>query len=86
MSESEGIEIPYERLSSEILSKIIEEFVLREGTDYGDIEFSLEQKIDQVRRQLQHGKVVVVFDPESESVSLETLANIRKRSGSGETS
>jgi uncharacterized protein YheU (UPF0270 family) len=86
MSESEGIEIPYERLSSEILSKIIEEFVLREGTDYGDMEFSLEQKIDQVRMQLQRGKVVVVFDPESESVSLETLANIRKRSGSGETS
>lgn len=83
MSEPEGIEIPYERLSAEVLSKIIEEFVLREGTDYGDVEFSLEQKIDQVRRQLQHGKVVVVFDPESESVSLETLANIRKRS-SGE--
>ena len=40
------IEIPAERLSAEVLRAVIEEFILREGTDYGSYEVSLEDKID----------------------------------------
>jgi uncharacterized protein YheU (UPF0270 family) len=47
--------------------------VLREGTDYGEREFSLEQKVAQVRAQLERGRARIVFDPESNSVTIEVV-------------
>lgn len=64
--------IPHEQLSSDTLQGLIEEFITREGTDYGHEEVSLDTKVAQVLRQLQRGDVVIVFDPSSESVSLLT--------------
>lgn len=66
----EYIEIPSEQLSSEVLQAVIEEFVVREGTDYGMQEYSLQQKVAQVQRQLDSGRVAIVFDPVSESCTL----------------
>jgi len=57
-----ALKIPYDQLSPEALQGVIEEFVTREGTDYGEIEVSLETKISQVLGQLKSGKVVIVFD------------------------
>ena len=68
------MEIPFEKLSPEVLSKIIEEFVLREGTDYGDAEYSLDDKVAHVRKQLESRKARIVFDPETETVSIQTEA------------
>ena len=67
---STGLIIPLERLSEEALRGLIEEFILREGTDYGLNEFSLEQKFSQVFKQLKAGHIAVVFDPEEETTSL----------------
>ena len=64
------IVIPPERLGSEILEAVIEAFVLREGTDYGEREFSLAEKIAQVRSRVVAGEVVIVFDEISESCTL----------------
>ena len=50
---------------------MIESFVLREGTDYGEREYSLEQKVAQVRDQLQRGQARILFDPESNTVTLQ---------------
>ncbi|HAS48820.1 MAG TPA: hypothetical protein DCS33_05965, partial [Gammaproteobacteria bacterium] len=47
--------IPYQELEAETLRAIIEEFISREGTDYGAHEYSLEQKVQQVRNQLERG-------------------------------
>jgi uncharacterized protein len=44
--------------------------VLREGTDYGEKEFSLEDKVARVIGQLRRGEAKIVFDPESESVTI----------------
>ena len=66
------IEIPAEMLSVEILYGIIEEFILREGTDYGSHEVSLESKIDQVKHQLSKGDVLITFDPATENCNLLT--------------
>ena len=66
------IEIPADRLSADALSAVIEEFILREGTDYGVSEVSLENKIDQVRRQLSNGDVLITFDPVTENRNLLT--------------
>ena len=66
------IEIPAERLPSETLSAVIEEYVLREGTDYGVQEISLQSKIKQVQGQLTRGDVLITFDPVTESCTLLT--------------
>ncbi|MFA5493443.1 MAG: YheU family protein [Porticoccaceae bacterium] len=66
------IEIPPERLADELLDAIIEEFVLREGTEYGDREVALAVKIGQVRQQIARGQVVIVFDADSQSCNLLT--------------
>jgi len=62
--------IPYEQLSSDALQGLIEEFITREGTDYGIEEISLSTKVEQVKNQLKRREVVVVFDEATESVSI----------------
>lgn len=64
------IEVPAENLDQETLISVIESFILREGTDYGVSEVPLETKIRQVLRQIEAGEVKIVFDEESESVTL----------------
>ena len=69
MSE-EGVEIPVEQLSAAVLRALIEEFVSRDGTDYGAVERSLDEKVADVRRQLDRGEARIVFDPELESATI----------------
>ena len=64
------IEIPMENLSDEILMGVIQEFILREGTDYGAAEVPLEKKIQQVFNQIQSRDVRIFFDATSETVTL----------------
>lgn len=59
------MEIPHGRLSRETLTGLIEEFVTREGTDYGEREHTLERKVERVRDQLRRGEVVISFDPDT---------------------
>jgi|TARA_B110000967_G_C18891163_1_gene567495 uncharacterized protein YheU (UPF0270 family) len=65
--------IPYQELAVETLTAIIEEFISREGTDYGAHETSLEKKVQQVMNQLKRGEIVVTFDPESQSCDLQVV-------------
>jgi len=64
------MDIPFSALSKETLRAVIEEYVTREGTDYGLEEFSLEQKIAQVKAQLEHGEIRIDYDPESQTCNL----------------
>jgi len=64
------VEIPYEQLSAEVLKSLIEHFVLREGTDYGAHEYSLEDKVAAVKRQLERGDAVIVFNEKDESCDI----------------
>ena len=70
------IEIPIDRLSAEVLNAIIEEFILREGTDYGAQEAGMDNKVAQVHRQLARGDVLITFDPATENCTLLTRAPI----------
>jgi uncharacterized protein YheU (UPF0270 family) len=72
--------IPQSAISSEALEGIIKEFVLREGTEYGATDVSLETKVKQVQRQLDRGDVVVVFDEATESVDLVAVGSSRYKS------
>jgi uncharacterized protein YheU (UPF0270 family) len=64
------LEIPWNQLSAQVLHGLIEEFITREGTDYGEREFSLTEKVDQVKTQIKRGDVVIVFDEKSETCNL----------------
>lgn len=65
-----GLIIPWKELSPEALTGIIEEFVTRDGTDYGEVEVCLEDKIARVRRQLESKKAVIAFDTASETCTI----------------
>ncbi len=59
--------IPHRRLSPEALEGLIEEFVTRHGTDSGYTRGSLADSVAMVRRQLDSGRAVIVFDNRSGS-------------------
>ncbi|AMO46860.1 Alcohol O-acetyltransferase [Enterobacter sp. FY-07] len=62
--------IPWQDIATETLDNLIESFVLREGTDYGEHERSLEQKVADVKRQLQRGEAVLVWSELHETVNI----------------
>ncbi len=67
---SEPVMVPHTELSSELLRSVVESFVLREGTDYGEREASLDAKVAHVVRQLERGEAQILFDPQSESIDI----------------
>ncbi len=69
--------IPWQEIDSDTLNNLIEAFVLREGTDYGDQERSLTQKVDDVRRQLTRGEAVVVWSELHETVNIMPRSQFR---------
>ena len=64
--------IPFEHIAPDTLINLIEEFITREGTDYGEVELSLEQKVDTLKAAIRVNDVLIVFDEASESVNLVT--------------
>jgi uncharacterized protein YheU (UPF0270 family) len=66
------IQIPFSELSPEAQEGVLDDFIAREGTDYGVTEVSLDAKRTQIRRQIETGRVLLVFDPSLESVTLLT--------------
>lgn len=69
--------IPWQQVSPETLENVIEAFVLREGTDYGEQELSLTEKVANVRRQLQQGEVVLVWSELHKSVNIMRKSEFR---------
>ncbi|MCU0975304.1 MAG: YheU family protein [Steroidobacteraceae bacterium] len=64
------VEVPPGELSPGALRGVVESFVLREGTDYGERDVPFEVKVAQVMRQLERGEACVLYDPVSESVDI----------------
>ncbi|HEK0314069.1 TPA: YheU family protein [Proteus mirabilis] len=69
--------IPWQELSTETLDNLIESFVLREGTDYGMQEKTLEQKVADVKKQLVSGEAVLMWSELHESVNIMPAAQFR---------
>jgi len=68
--EERFVDVDHRALSKQALRGLIEEFITREGTEYGLREVSLEDKVGDVERQLARGEAKIVFD------SVEECANI----------
>ena len=77
--ENRTVEVPHQELSEEAIRGVVESFVLREGTEYGQRDYSLEAKIAAVMRQLDRGEAVVVFDPDTATVSIEVASPPSRR-------
>jgi hypothetical protein len=75
----EPVAVPHTELSADALNGVIDNFILREGTDYGDRTFTHEQKVAQVLRQLERGEARIMFDPLDSSVTIVTAQPGRKR-------
>jgi uncharacterized protein YheU (UPF0270 family) len=68
--QTSGLIIPFNELSPEALQGVIQEFVTRDGTDYGESEIPLNTKALQVLNQLHAGKAVIVFDQKTETCNI----------------
>ena len=64
------MEIPHDQLPEKTLLAVIEEFISREGTDYGHREYTLDEKVEKVKSQLVNGEIKLLFDSETSSCNL----------------
>lgn len=62
--------IPYRELSAEALQALIEDFVTRDGTDYGLDEMSMQEKAAQALIFLKEGKLLITYNEETETCGL----------------
>jgi len=65
--------IPWQNLDPQTLDNIIESFVLREGTDYGLQEKSLQEKVTQVKSQLIDGTVAIFWSELHQTVDIKLV-------------
>jgi uncharacterized protein YheU (UPF0270 family) len=65
------MEIPHTALEPDTLRNLVEEFVSREGTDYGDYTGSMADKVSQVLRQIESGRAVILFDADTSTCHIE---------------
>jgi uncharacterized protein len=70
------IKIPWNALSQDALRGVIDDFVNREGTDYGHHDYEIEQKRDAVRRQLIAGHAIITYDPHTQTTSIVIAADL----------
>ena len=68
--DTEPVEVPAGMLAEATLRSVVESFVLREGTDYGEREVDFGTKVAQVMAHLRAGRAQLLFDPVTESVTL----------------
>ncbi len=73
MNEKENsgpVEVPHTELAPATLRAVIESFVLREGTDYGERDASFDGKVADVMRQLERREAAILYDPGSDSIDI----------------
>ena len=77
MADESGVVVLHTRLTPAALRRLLEEFVTRDGTDYGPAEKSLDQKVAALMRQLERGEVVIVYESESQTTSIVPRHSLR---------
>nr|WP_086940681.1 YheU family protein [Thaumasiovibrio occultus] len=72
--------IPWQQINPETLQSLLESFVLREGTDYGDVELTLEEKVANLKTLVENGEAVIVYSELHESVDIKLRRDLRTTS------
>jgi len=62
--------VPISEIEAETLYTLVEGFVLREGTEYGAVDCSLQGKVQQVLDHLKSGEALVVYSELHETVNI----------------
>ena len=62
--------IPFEKLSPEALQGVVEQFISKDGPDSGHADVSFERKVEQVKRQLETGKALILYDESIQSCNI----------------
>lgn len=70
------IKIRHSELSEDALRGVIEDFVMREGTDYGHRDYSLDEKRARVLAALESGRATITFEPRSGTTTIVFAADI----------
>ncbi|NVK55848.1 MAG: YheU family protein [Alteromonadaceae bacterium] len=69
--------VPIDEIAADTLRNIAKEFVLREGTDYGEIETDLSTKVEQVVAQLKSGEALLVYSELHDTVDIRPAREYR---------
>ncbi len=77
--EEQAIEVPHTALEPETLRRLIEEFVTRDTTDYGERQRTLDEKVEDVMRQLRRREVLIVVEAGSSTINLVPAKELKKR-------
>lgn len=77
--------VPWSQVSPETLQNLIEEYVTRDGTDYGEHEISLERRVEQMMAQLKRKEVVIWFDQVTETITLMSSQDASLAASQGST-
>ena len=77
-AERGAVEVPIAQLSPEALAQVIADIITRDGTDYGAVERTFEQKAVALRRQLEQGHAKLVFDLETKTVGVMTAVQLER--------
>lgn len=76
--------VPWQDVSEETLNNLLEEFVTRDGTDYGEREVAMTTRVTQVMQALRRGELVIWFDSTTETIDLLGRDRVREITGSSD--
>ena len=62
--------VPPQRLQPDVLQALLEEYASRDGTDYGERELTLDEKVGRLQSQLNDGDLRILYDIDSEQWDL----------------
>ena len=64
------ITVPLDQLSEIALLGVVDAFILREGTDYGHQDYTLDEKRRRVIAMLRKGDAEICYYPENEHIDI----------------
>ena len=70
--------IPYNQLSEDALQALIEDFVTRDGTDYGEAEKSLQEKAVHLFTLLKAGELLITYNEATKDCGLVSKDELNK--------
>lgn len=72
--------VPWDSLEPETLISLVEEFVTREGTEYGEFDVGLQPKVNRVVAGVREGEFLIVYDRDSQTCNIITKQQMASRS------
>lgn len=69
--------IPYSQISAESLHALIEDFITRDGTDYGQNEMSMLEKAAHLLTLLKTGKLMITYHDDTQTYGLVTREEVK---------